>query len=146
MTTPAISVLSAVEGLQVVAPALDNYVVPLTLVILIVLFAFQKHGTARVGAFFGPVMLLWFIALAVLGVMNIADHPRWLLALKPDSHKHGTARVCAFLGPVMLLWFIALAVLGVMNIAGHPRVLLALNPYYALNFFLLDGWIAFLGR
>jgi len=99
MITPAISVLSAVEGLQVAAPGLDAYVVPLTLVILIVLFAFQKNGTARVGALFGPVMLLWFITLTVLGVMQIMD---------------------------------------------YPRVLLALNPYYAVRFFVLDGWTAFL--
>jgi len=83
MITPAISVLSAVEGLQVAAPGLDAYVVPLTLVILIVLFAFQKSGTARVGALFGPVMLLWFITLTVLGVINILDYPRVLLAINP---------------------------------------------------------------
>ena len=83
MITPAISVLSAVEGLQVAAPGLDAYVVPLTLVILILLFAFQKNGTARVGALFGPVMLLWFIALTVLGVANIINYPRVLLALNP---------------------------------------------------------------
>lgn len=83
MITPAISVLSAVEGLQVAAPGLDEYVVPLTLVILILLFAFQKNGTARVGALFGPVMLLWFITLTVLGVANIVHYPRVLLALNP---------------------------------------------------------------
>ncbi|HEX6119470.1 MAG TPA: potassium transporter Kup [Dongiaceae bacterium] len=83
MITPAISVLSAVEGLQVAAPGLDAYVVPLTLVILILLFAFQKNGTARVGALFGPVMLLWFITLTVLGIANIIDYPRVLLALNP---------------------------------------------------------------
>jgi KUP system potassium uptake protein len=69
--------------LQVAAPGLDAYVVPLTLVILILLFAFQKNGTARVGALFGPVMLLWFIALTVLGVANIVHYPRVLLALNP---------------------------------------------------------------
>jgi KUP system potassium uptake protein len=83
MITPAISVLSAVEGLQVAAPGLESYVVPLTLVILILLFAFQKYGSARVGALFGPVMLLWFITLTVLGVINIVDYPRVLLALNP---------------------------------------------------------------
>ena len=83
MITPAISVLSAVEGLQVVEPALGDYVVPLTLLFLILLFAFQKHGSARVGTFFGPVMLLWFVALAALGVMHILAHPRVLLALNP---------------------------------------------------------------
>jgi KUP system potassium uptake protein len=99
MITPAISVLSAVEGLQVAAPALEPYVVPLTLVILIALFAIQKHGTARVGALFGPVTLIWFVVLATIGIIQIAKQP-------------------------IVLW--------------------ALNPYYAIQFFMLDGWIAFL--
>ena len=67
MITPAISVLSAVEGLEVVAPGLTPYVVPLTMAILLGLFAIQRHGTARVGILFGPVMALWFLTLAVLG-------------------------------------------------------------------------------
>ena len=83
MITPAISVLSAVEGLQVAAPGLDAYVVPLTLVILIVLFAIQRHGTARVGAAFGPVMLVWFVVLTVIGVIQIAKQPAVLLAINP---------------------------------------------------------------
>ncbi|WP_119304929.1 potassium transporter Kup [Dongia deserti] len=99
MITPAISVLSAVEGLQVAAPALEPYVVPLTLAILIALFALQKHGTARVGALFGPITMVWFAVLAVIGLIQIVEHP-------------------------VVLW--------------------ALNPYYAVNFFMLDGWIAFL--
>jgi KUP system potassium uptake protein len=83
MITPAISVLSAVEGLEVVAPALMPYVVPVTMVILVVLFSIQRHGTARVGVFFGPVMCLWFLTLALLGAMQIARHPTVLLALSP---------------------------------------------------------------
>jgi KUP system potassium uptake protein len=99
MITPAISVLSAVEGLQVAAPVLEPYVVPLTLVILIALFAFQKFGTGRVGALFGPITLVWFGVLALVGIIQIIEHP-------------------------IVLW--------------------ALNPYYAINFFVLDKWIAFL--
>ncbi len=83
MITPAISVLSAVEGLEVVAPALSPYVVPVTLVILVALFSIQRHGTARVGVLFGPVMSLWFLTLAILGVMHIAREPAVLLALNP---------------------------------------------------------------
>jgi KUP system potassium uptake protein len=83
MITPAISVLSAVEGLEVATPALKTYVIPLTLVVLIVLFVMQRHGTARVGTFFGPVMILWFITLAVLGVSSIAQYPDVLAALNP---------------------------------------------------------------
>ncbi len=65
--TPAISVLSAVEGLKLVTPALEHYVVPITIVILVALFAVQRRGTARVAAFFGPVMVVWFLAVAVTG-------------------------------------------------------------------------------
>jgi KUP system potassium uptake protein len=81
--TPAISVLSAVEGLEVAAPGLQPYVVPVTLAALIALFLMQKHGTAGIGAVFGPVMVLWFAVLAVSGVMNIADSPHILAALDP---------------------------------------------------------------
>ena len=71
--TPAISVLSAVEGLELVTPALEHYVLPLTIVILIALFAVQRRGTARVAAFFGPVMLVWFVTIAIAGAHA---HPR----------------------------------------------------------------------
>jgi KUP system potassium uptake protein len=81
--TPAISVLSAVEGLKLAAPALEHYVVPLTIVILIALFAVQRRGTARVAAFFGPVMALWFVAIAVVGVLHISDDPRVFAAVNP---------------------------------------------------------------
>jgi KUP system potassium uptake protein len=81
--TPAISVLSAVEGLEVAAPGLQPYVVPVTLAALIALFLMQKHGTAGIGAVFGPVMVLWFAVLAVSGVMNITDSPHILAALDP---------------------------------------------------------------
>jgi KUP system potassium uptake protein len=83
MITPAISVLGAVEGLNIAAPALEHYVVPITIVILVVLFAFQRHGTAGIGAVFGPITLLWFLALAALGVANMIQHPDVLLALNP---------------------------------------------------------------
>ena len=81
--TPAISVLGAVEGLEVVAPHLDHFVVPIAAVIVLILFAFQNRGTGRVGAVFAPVMSLWFVVLAVLGVWHIAEHPGVLRALSP---------------------------------------------------------------
>jgi len=81
--TPAISVLSAVEGLEVVSPALGRAVIPLTLVILFVLFAVQKHGTAGIGKFFGPITLLWFAVIAALGIGQIVDHPEILWAVSP---------------------------------------------------------------
>lgn len=81
--TPAISVLSAVEGLEVATPAFQPYVVPITLGILIALFVVQHHGTARVGGFFGYFVVVWFICLAAIGVYNIVGHPQILLALSP---------------------------------------------------------------
>jgi KUP system potassium uptake protein len=83
MITPAISVLSAVEGLKLVAPALDHYVVPLTVFILVVLFSVQSSGTARVASAFGPVMILWFATLAVMGLVHISDDPSVLAAINP---------------------------------------------------------------
>ena len=81
--TPAISVLSAIEGLEVAAPALHAYVVPITLVVLTALFMVQRHGTARVGKLFGPVMTVWFVVLAAMGIAHIADNPAVLWALSP---------------------------------------------------------------
>lgn len=81
--TPAISVLSAVEGLEVVSPTFKKAVIPLTLVILFGLFAVQKHGTAGIGKFFGPITLVWFATIAVLGVSQIAEHPEILWAISP---------------------------------------------------------------
>ncbi|TMJ84181.1 MAG: potassium transporter Kup [Alphaproteobacteria bacterium] len=83
MITPAISVLSAVEGLKLAAPALEHYVVPLTVFILVVLFGVQSGGTARVASAFGPVMVVWFSALALMGLVHISDDPSVLAAINP---------------------------------------------------------------
>jgi len=83
MITPAISVLSAVEGLKVVQPSLGNLVVPITAVIIVVLFLVQRRGTAAVGRVFGPVMIAWFVAIGALGVTGITRHPAILKALSP---------------------------------------------------------------
>jgi KUP system potassium uptake protein len=83
MITPAISVLSAVEGLKLVDPSLSELVVPITAVIILGLFAVQKRGTAAVGRFFGPVMIVWFIVIAACGLRGIAGHPQILKALSP---------------------------------------------------------------
>jgi len=83
MITPAVSLLSAVEGLAVVAPHLEQWVVPATIVILVVLFAIQSHGTAAMGMAFGPIMTAWFGVLAVLGIRNIGLDPGVLKALSP---------------------------------------------------------------
>src|SRR6202040_1914129 len=83
MITPAISVLSAVEGLKLAAPALEHYVVPLTVLILVVLFSVQSSGTARVASAFGPVMVVWFATIAVMGLIHISDDPSVLAAINP---------------------------------------------------------------
>src|SRR5258705_7395113 len=88
MITPAISVLSAVEGLKIAAPALEHYVVPLTVFILVVLFSVQSSGTARVASAFGPVMVVWFATLAVLGVVHVTDDPSVLAAINPYYGVH----------------------------------------------------------
>lgn len=81
--TPAISVLSAVEGLEVATPALKPYVIPITVVILFGLYYFQHKGTSGLGKFFGPIMVMWFVALAVMGVINISHGPGILQAMNP---------------------------------------------------------------
>jgi KUP system potassium uptake protein len=81
--TPALSVLSAVEGLKVATPAFEHYVVPLTILILVALFAVQSRGTARVAAFFGPVTSVWFIAIAIAGLWHVAQNPAVLYAFNP---------------------------------------------------------------
>jgi len=81
--TPAISVLSAVEGLKIAAPPLEHYIVPLTLVIIVLLFSVQRRGTAKVGLIFGPICVVWFATIAILGVVQIVEHPGVLWALNP---------------------------------------------------------------
>jgi KUP system potassium uptake protein len=84
MITPAISVLSAVEGLKVAQPSLEHLIVPITAVIIVALFLLQRVGTAAVGRLFGPVMIVWFLAIGACGISGIADHPEILKALSPS--------------------------------------------------------------
>jgi KUP system potassium uptake protein len=101
LITPAISVLSAVEGLDVATPVFAPYIVPITLGILVGLFWIQSHGTAKVGVAFGPVMILWFAVLGAMGVMQIANHPSILAALLPQH-------AIAFLATDPTLGFLAM--------------------------------------
>ncbi len=106
MITPAISVLSAVEGLKLATPALEHYVVPLTVFILVVLFSVQSSGTARVASAFGPVMIVWFSSLAAMGLVHISDDPSVLAAINPAYGiqfllSHGTVGMVT-LGAVFL--------------------------------------------
>ena len=108
--TPAISVLSAVEGLQVIAPRLHSYVVPVALTVLIALFLVQAYGTGKVGTFFGPVTLLWFVTLALLGVASIVATPEVLVAVQPVYAYH-------FFADHPLISFIALGAV-VLTVTG----------------------------
>jgi len=141
--TPAISVLSAVEGLEIVTPALQHWVIWITLLILIGLFAFQSKGTASVGAVFGPVMLVWFLALAVLGLNGIMRNPSVLAAVLPT---HGIrffaedpGRGLIVLGAVFLAVTGGEALYADLGHFGHSAIQLAWFtiplPALILNYF-----------
>jgi KUP system potassium uptake protein len=110
--TPAISVLSAVEGLEVAAPRLHDWVIPLTLVVLTVLFAVQRFGTGGIGKLFGPITLVWFIVLALLGLPHIAAHPDVLVALNP-------VHAAGFVAAQPLVAFIALGAIVLVVTGGE---------------------------
>jgi KUP system potassium uptake protein len=110
MITPAISVLSAVEGLGIATPALNRFILPLTVVVLLALFLFQRSGTGRVGHLFGPVMVLWFAVIAVSGVLQIAKAPGVLAALNP-AHAVGIF-IAAPAAGFIVLGAVALAITG----------------------------------
>jgi len=160
--TPAISVLSAVEGLQIAAPGLKAYVLPVTVVVLFMLFLFQKYGTARIGKLFGPIVVVWFGALAALGISGIARGPEVLQAINPlyalefvSSHGAlgffalaavvltvtGTEALYADMGhfgrkPVQLAWFGLVLPSLVLNYFGQGALLLS-NPAAIENPFYL---------
>jgi KUP system potassium uptake protein len=141
--TPAISVLSAVEGMEIVSPAFTQYVIPLTLGILLLLFIVQKRGTAGIGKFFGPITLLWFVAIAVLGALQIADNPAILKALSPHYallfmwDSPGTAFL--ILGAIVLCVTGAEALYADMGHFGKRPIQLAwfyvVMPALTLNYF-----------
>jgi KUP system potassium uptake protein len=141
--TPAISVLSAVEGLEVVDPAFKRAVIPVTLLILLVLFAVQKRGTGGIGKFFGPVTLIWFGALAVLGIHQIATYPSILLAISPHHamgfiwENPGTTFI--ILGAVVLCVTGAEALYADLGHFGKAPIRLAwflvVMPALTLNYF-----------
>lgn len=114
--TPAISVLSAVEGLEVAAPGLEPFVIPITLGLLVALFMVQRHGTARVGKFFGPIMLLWFATLGVIGIVNVIKEPEVLHALSPHH---------------AILFFIEQPLLGFFSLGASILALTGAEALYA---------------
>jgi KUP system potassium uptake protein len=165
--TPAISVLSAVEGLEVVSPAFREAVIPLTLLILLALFAVQKRGTAGIGRFFGPVTLVWFGAIAALGVAQIVPHPEILTAVSPHHALRfmwanpgttfvilgavvlcvtGAEALYADMGhfgrrPIRIAWFAVVMPALILNYFGQGALLLA-DPDTVKNPFysLAPGW------
>ncbi|MBB3748728.1 KUP system potassium uptake protein [Mycolicibacterium sp. BK634] len=168
MITPAISVLSAVEGLKVVDPKLSELVVPITAVIIVGLFAVQRRGTAAVGKFFGPVMIVWFVVIGACGIRGIIGHPRILLALSPSyalefifSHFHiaffalaavvlsvtGAEALYADMGhfgrkAITVGWLGLVLPALVLNYLGQGALLLGDQSVVNAPFFLLvpDGW------
>ena len=160
--TPAISVLSAVEGLEVVSPAFTKGVIPITLVILFALFAVQKKGTSGIGKFFGPITLVWFVTIALLGISQIVTHPEILKALSPHYAVNfmwanpgvtfiilgavvlcvtGAEALYADLGhfgkkPIRLAWFSVVMPCLVLNYFGQGALLLN-NPAAVKNPFYL---------
>jgi KUP system potassium uptake protein len=162
VVTPAISVLSAVEGIEVVAPTLHRFVVPLTVLILLVVFAIQKHGTSRVGPLFAPVTLVWFITLGALGLHGILQEPHVISALSPHHAvvffvHNGKfaffamgAVVLAITGaealysdmghfgkkPIRLVWFFLVLPCLMLNYLGQGALVLA-DPAKAENPFYL---------
>lgn len=151
--TPAISVLGAVEGLTVASPAAAPYIVPLSVAILVILYMMQIHGAGGIGRWFGPIMILWFSTLAIIGVVNIIKEPHILVALNPMyaleflNHNHFIAFIAlgsvilAFTGaealyadmghfgktPIRLAWFMAVFPALALNYLGQGSLLLS-NP------------------
>ncbi|WP_272475134.1 potassium transporter Kup [Baekduia alba] len=126
MITPAISVLSAVEGMEIVSPSFEDWVVPITLAILTVLFSIQRFGTGAVGRAFGPIMALWFTLLAVSGTAEVVNHPGILRALSPTyaitfMGEHGSTAFIA-LGSVVLTVTGAEALYADMGHFGRPPI------------------------
>src|SRR5690349_7327093 len=141
--TPAISVMSAVEGLEVAAPGLETWVIPLTLAILIGLFYFQSKGTARIGSIFGPIMMVWFTVIAVLGVAQIVHYPAVLSAMSPYHAIHffgeNVARGFVVLGAVFLVVTGGEALYADLGHFGHRAIQVAwfsiALPCLLLNYF-----------
>ncbi|MEI8169303.1 MAG: potassium transporter Kup [Rhodoferax sp.] len=165
--TPAISVLSAVEGMEVISPAFKKYVIPLTLVILFGLFVVQKHGTSGIGKFFGPITLVWFACIALLGVSQIVNHPEILWAINPSyalgfmwNHPGitfiilGAVVLCVTGGealyadmghfgkkPIRVAWFTVVMPCLTLNYFGQGALLLS-NPAAVKNpfFMMAPDW------
>ena len=166
--TPAISVLSAVEGLEIATPVMKLYVVPIAVAVLLMLFLVQRHGTARVGRFFGPIMLLWFCTMAAIGLRNIGGHPEVLWALSPHhavrffiEHAHvaflalgavfltvtGAEALYADMGhfgkkPIRLAWAYVVMPSLILNYLGQGATIIGNSTAAANPFYLaVPSWV-----
>jgi KUP system potassium uptake protein len=165
--TPAISVLSAVEGLEIVTPAATPYILPISLVVLFLLFLVQKRGTDILGKFFGPIMVVWFFAIGLMGLVPIAQHPEVLKSISPYYALHfaivhyqlafvtlgavflcvtGAEALYADMGhfgklPIRVAWFGMVMPCLILNYFGQGALVLA-NPAAVENpfFLMLPGW------
>jgi len=154
LITPAISVLSAVEGLELLSPDLKQAVVPMTLAVLAVLFAVQRHGTARVGSLFGPIMVVWFVVIAAIGILPILRHPQVLAALNPLQGVglllHRPHVALAVIGAVFLALTGAEALYADMGHFGRTPVRVSwytlVAPALVLNYFGQGALLLELGK
>src|SRR6266699_327984 len=154
LITPAISVLGAVEGLEVLNPGLKSGVVPVTIIVIMVLFAYQRHGTASVARLFGPIMLLWFVVIGVIGVIPIVRSPQILLALNPlhgiDLLVHRAPVALAIIGAVFLAITGGEALYADMGQFGRRPVRIAwfalVGPALVINYFGQGALLLELGR
>jgi KUP system potassium uptake protein len=154
LITPAISVLSAVEGLELLNPSFKRAVIPMTLAVIAALFAYQRHGTARVGSLFGPVMVVWFIVIAVIGVIPIVRNPAVLAALNPVAGVgllvHRPAVALAIIGAVFLALTGAEALYADMGHFGRQPVRVSwyvlVGPALVINYFGQGALLLELGR
>jgi KUP system potassium uptake protein len=154
LITPAISVLSAVEGLELLSPDLRKAVIPLTLAVLTALFAYQRHGTARVGSLFGPIMVVWFLAIAIIGAIPILRHPQVLAALNPLAGLallvHRPPVALAIIGAVFLALTGAEALYADMGHFGRQPVRISwyvlVGPALVLDYFGQGAYLLELGQ
>ena len=154
LITPAISVLSAVEGLEVLNPGFKSWVIPVTIAVIAVLFAYQRHGTAKVASLFGPVMLVWFVVIAIIGAIAISRNPQVLAALNPYCGLgllvHRPQVALAIIGAVFLAITGGEALYADMGHFGKRPVRIAwfalVGPALVINYFGQGALLLELGK
>jgi KUP system potassium uptake protein len=154
LITPAISVLSAVEGLQLLDPDFKRWVIPITLAVITALFAYQRHGTARVASLFGPIMVVWFVVIALIGALPIVRNPQVLEALNPLAGlsllAHRPQVALAIIGAVFLALTGAEALYADMGHFGREPVRVSwyalVGPALVINYFGQGAMLLELGR